>query len=658
MDITSYDQFVPAANYVVPTGLNGLFGKPDLARPVDRIDAANKIVVDEGGSFDIVGTIAYALMEKQGFPSADAQLSTSGEAIRGVMDKISIRMSQHVLLSAVGVFRADVQLSSRPSDYVTSVIAAGMPHWAEALDAARKVVAYADADDAFRDVLFEMSKNTVLCLAANAIHREQHDGHNWFSSRSEDTRTLTGRTVAIAAGDREGFASFMRDWGHDLWHFLSHDSLRAIANLIMGEDNEPNAFTINYGGTEYQAGTVSMTAMVNLGESCTDRWPVSELGKASLITGIDAIHSMLTAIVSKVNMPEVADIAGACTSLRNVITNVELGRDTVVAVRSAMTPVIVTAFGFKYADPMKSNDKGEVPALEKLASRNKVHSDVGALLYRHWSEMATDPGAVGSLLAKAVSDVSLSVSSTTEAIRAGPNMENALRPHAPRIAAVPRVAQTASEKAAEQQAAMMRLMSGRAAVAQEGAVLGMNAMTPANVGIQSASARARTTVPTAVPAANARAEDRLAPRPAARYARPIAPPAARVRPPVQAGAQNPVNATPGTSSRGAEVSLGPFRPRTETTSPDPIRPQSTSAIGSEAGQTTGRIYGLDPSAPTFRSTGLFSTQGPSVSDVWSASQRQPGIGSQEIPTGDVSDDDQSESESEGSELGTSGSTVS
>jgi len=432
-----------------PRGLNGMFGEADLSRPEAHVDKKNKIVVDDAGAFDLRGCVGYALWAAQEFPDADTAVTSAH--MEAAFPTICIRYAQHVLLALIAA--SDARVNLRRSDTVSAAEWAASANHARADNAAERLAGYITANPGMASHLFTPSKNVVLAIVANAIHRYHCEGHNWFTADTENPKTATGRAVAVAGANKDGFKRFMRTWGHDCWHFLSHQSLNDVADLLVGQVNRDLPDGTRYGGRD--VGGSSVCDAVNIGEAAIDRWPCGVLGKASILVGLDLMKTMIGSLVSKMAIADAAELNVATDTLRKAIAGYGGDRNDLIVLRNCLEPALCISFGFVYASPLRRSDRDEHAAIERMASRNIADTANGELLYTHWHDIEGDKKAVGTFVGALIGGLAKNIESATAALIARMPQVEAPEPYVAHPAEAVEIPPTAAEVAARDQRDMM-----------------------------------------------------------------------------------------------------------------------------------------------------------------------------------------------------------
>ena len=215
---------------------------------------------------------------------------------------------------------------------------------------------------------------SILALFANAIHRHGRDGHNWLTASVVDKASVAYRSLAVAGAKRDDFAKYMAVNGHDMWHHLGTDALNVVCSAIAGKavDGEKDPLKLTKDvktmtGVTYKRGT-HVAQIFGPGDAAIDRYPPGVLGKAALITGIDAVVDMMTSVTAKVNV-ECAGAIGCCLSeLRNSIARANPSRTALNAMRGALGGVIAVGHGYRAANPATALTGKATPALSAHAA--------------------------------------------------------------------------------------------------------------------------------------------------------------------------------------------------------------------------------------------------------------------------------------------------
>lgn len=389
------------------TGYNGHIACVDLSKPVDTISEKYKIVTCTGGGLDHFRCVAFAIFCEQGCPSKATKITA--EHLQNVMPRLGHIMAIHTIL--VTLHAAGVNVTYRTSDCLTTAQFESIDGHEALLDASLRLIEALRNDEGFLAKQLSESKFVLLCAIANAIHREQCEGHNWYTNNGRIKGTTTSRTLAVAGEHAQEFSNFMSIHGHDLWHFASDKSLYGMAGVMCGYKSAVIARNFTYNGTEVKGWTIQ--EVFAIGDAATDRFPPGIMGKGSMMVGLGMLGSMLTAISMKVVVDGIGKLLNAIEELKIEVASIN-DRSELLNKKNELSKVCVIAYGFFCADPANQGTLTDARALSALAARDLSAKSMGASMYTYLNGVESDPQAIASTFAALLETVKESVGGSAE----------------------------------------------------------------------------------------------------------------------------------------------------------------------------------------------------------------------------------------------------
>lgn len=412
MNVTDYADLLAAAQAGAPNdyparhSYNGSAGRVNLATPVDHIEPKEKIVVGVNDTMDLTRTIAYRLLIAQGaepgtmIPLTVAHIEATAEDIGLVISMWTIYRVGSASRIAIG-FRASDVVSAAAFDAMT-----GATHLLTSA-AAIEAHLFDEENVSMATMIQGNSRNLLLAIVANAIHRSQNEGHNWLTASANDRSSMTFRALAVAGAHKDEFSKFMHNHGHGVLHHLTTETINRLADAITGEDEA----VVRDEALVYNDALINGTAMhlvFPMTESARDRWPVGQMGKAAIIVGLDEVSSMVSDIVSRLSVANSGALSVRIGLMRNAMAEaVAMPRPDLLAIRAVLSEVICIAFG--YVEESGGHVAFNHPAVANLAKTNSASTNLGSSLYDAVAKAPANREAVAGAIGAALERIAMSM---------------------------------------------------------------------------------------------------------------------------------------------------------------------------------------------------------------------------------------------------------
>lgn len=334
---------LPAA----PNSTNGAIVTTDFSVTQTFVKQESKIVTNPDGSLNLRDSIARAIYVKSG--ATGAKPAVSATDILSARNAIACHIARHDFMTIMTHTDQEMAIQFRKADTVKETVWATTD--APTLDAHRKaadaIMAALESDESVGGSLKLSGKFTVLCVVANAISRNQTKGHNWYSDTSVNSTTPGGKALAVAAGDISEFADFMQTNGHDLFHFLSDETLERFCNFITGYETAKTNIELTVDSTVYPVGT-EIENLFNVEDSAKDRWPPGELGLAGAILAPRVFKATIVDIFTrKPDLKGDTDaILDALTDYEKIVSADDFTRARAIIIKNVMKKSFAFCYGY------------------------------------------------------------------------------------------------------------------------------------------------------------------------------------------------------------------------------------------------------------------------------------------------------------------------
>jgi len=341
----------------IPAGYNGRNVDMDMSTPVTFIDDTARIVLTRSGTMDLVASFAHIIYASAGGAAAHVggPVTITQAHLDASRDWICESYCRYQVLGAL--HESAFPLEFRNSDVVQHDAWAATPNTGQATAAAAQVWSVLRGDPA---VEIEACSNLYMhwyCIVANAVHRDQNSGHNFYSNKADQKRTNTYRAVKVGALFLDAFVPFMKVFGHDLYHLLSTECIYAAADAIVGVAiiQIPAAVTVN---GYISDGSLPLNEAIGISESASDRWPIGSVGVAAVVVGMREVAAMLDSIAARATIAALSDCKRFTSRLLTVLTDGHINRGVLMSLKRALKSVI--AIGVGYAQSVSIGNDPEV----------------------------------------------------------------------------------------------------------------------------------------------------------------------------------------------------------------------------------------------------------------------------------------------------------
>lgn len=363
-------------------GSNGDDLPVDLNSSTSGVDDSHKFILRLDGTLDLVRTLAHFMsITYSGDTEKASELIAWVSRDSGWISIIfSMAQMYRLAVSATPACRFIV----RSSDTVPAAVLDGMKHAAKTKKAARAIVRWAKADSSNAAKVQKGSELVFSALVAVAIHRQLTNGHSWITSHTTKAGSVAARALAVAGSEIEAFRPFMINFGHDVWHHLSNDSLFDFASACTKDDTidmyDLYVTDENFRWGGRPMGLTHVSDIAALQDSAIDRYPTSMMGKAAVLTGLNLLKSMLSTVGFKVVVRGQGQVLANIDAIRDAISDFEGERSVLLAARKSLNGIVCTAYGFAATGIDEDSVASSYPALAALAKSNSAAKETGSQL--------------------------------------------------------------------------------------------------------------------------------------------------------------------------------------------------------------------------------------------------------------------------------------
>jgi len=485
---------VPNAAIQCPTTINGTGVLIDMSHPVDFIDKKGKIVLNETGDFDLASTLAWTLAMSIDNPDTapegdytDDQFANAGFWLGNNI----IRYNIHQVMYKAGM---DVEVRNSDVIQAASLDRALNGNLEYYRAQSQRLWNFLTGDDTAMAGVTSNRTEVTRAIVAVANHRDTEEKHSWFTGRQAINGSMTKKHLNVAGSHVEALALFMLRAGHDIWHYLSDQTLRSLSYLVCGmvpyrvndRGDDPDVYTHTDGETDedkygvlitdshevgYRAAgpvmledfeflgdehdEISVLAVIDVGQAAKDRFPFGTLGVSSLITGCAMISAMLNNISSKVVLEGVDVLVASINSVRNVPKDNNITRVMIMALRVALGDSIRLAFGYCDACPELKAMANSYDSLVNFSKQEPVPVAMGATLAARIRELTADPDAVAEAIKTTFKSVSTAINSLVECAQINTTTLNLRVPETPEISIYRNLTQVQEETQRREASAQM-----------------------------------------------------------------------------------------------------------------------------------------------------------------------------------------------------------
>jgi hypothetical protein len=376
-------------------GWNGSVGNVNLAKPRDYTGDFGKICATQN-NFNMPETLCYLLWVIQGKPARAVALTQ--EHINTAVPHYRRMIARYRIYK---IFKdAGVDFVYRQSDLIGTDYtgAAAKPG-----NATRELYTLLTAEGVMEEKLAEQGRMVLLSLVANAIHREQHADHSWFTDEMKNPRSPTTKILTIAGADKDKFKTYMEECGHDGNHHLDFVTISTLAKVLARTATRvmPDVADYMVGGDNLKG--KELGAYFDLGEANKERFPAGILGKAALLVAVQMIEAMITNLASRVKMEGIAGITVNAARLGDRISSTALVHKVILELGRCLGPLISLVYGF--CTKARILDENEYKAFENHAKRYPAKLAVGRSLATSLARTTPHQEAITGAVISALSSI-------------------------------------------------------------------------------------------------------------------------------------------------------------------------------------------------------------------------------------------------------------
>jgi len=416
MDFAAISALQPSPD--IPANLNGWSQRISMSDRIERVDDIAKVVEAAGTGINLNATFAHILHCVQGKPNVNTPVTA--EHMATAAPRLANAISVQLMLAAMHSAEVPIDAVLRGSDVITiadwDAKAAVHVHCTQF---AGRIWAWLnETPDRMQDFCKD-SRWVFLALYANAMHRHMENGHNWYTDRASVRNTSAFRCVHIAGADQELFAAFMAKYGHDIWHFLSDQTLIRFCNALSGKP-DPVMFSANafvYDGADRARSAFHL--VFKTPDSAKDRWPLGQVGGSGLVLGLDLLKALIVAIVAKIGVEGASSVVNAIDQMRSVFT--AGGADAVTrphltAAKGRLSEIIAFAIGFSCATSMGRDFYEDKGSLSFFKSAHEDRFSAGRAFADQIAEIKVSKASLTAAVEVAFNDIRNALSSVNNAM--------------------------------------------------------------------------------------------------------------------------------------------------------------------------------------------------------------------------------------------------
>lgn len=327
-----------------PATLNGTGGTVDMSSIGGFVKPGYMIVVNEDGSYNLRASLALSIHHASGDP---AQLTAiTAEHLAAGAHSIAAQVYRYGLLDAVAHSSHAGAIKYRLSDTMSIGQWEAVGNHANCYAMADQVWAHMLTSARGKSAIAPSPTLSILSLCAQYLHRALTEGHSWYSEFKKGSPTH--KALQVGGASVEQLAEFQAIMGHDLWHILTDQSLNAIAYGLAGEIDIILEANYLIEGIPVGAGATLKNVM-KTPASATDRIPFNVAGLSSIILGLPLLVSMAEFISFRTDADQLPEVRNLLATCLEAIEGANVDRACILAMRSAVGPVIAIAVGMSSA---------------------------------------------------------------------------------------------------------------------------------------------------------------------------------------------------------------------------------------------------------------------------------------------------------------------
>lgn len=382
-----------------PSSTNGAVIAMDLSTTVEHIQNENLTVVGADGSMNLRLSVARAMWSKAGSPSVPVAVTPAHVlAARKSIGGHYLRFSVLTVFTHSSI-AGDIRF--RKSDTVSELVWSAVPEAVRSgfERAADNVHLAIDEDANLAAEFLPSGAFGSMCMIANAIHREQVKGHNWFSDTTTRSNSVGGKTLAIAGAEVDLFSDFMVEFGHDLWHLIADTCLPAMAASMTGHQEAVLTVGIEHAGADYAVGT-PVSAIFKMDEAAKDRYPPSQLGRAAAILGQRVIKYAVIDLMTRApaELEACKAVVQALDTYAEIVNSDNFTRAHAQVVKKVMGKTFAFCYGYAmcFADAMETYEKN--PSLKAWADQENGEVIIGTNVGKWAKTKDKDDNVIGGMI--------------------------------------------------------------------------------------------------------------------------------------------------------------------------------------------------------------------------------------------------------------------
>jgi len=449
--------------YEAKTKYNGAGVGIDLAAAVDHVGPTGKIVTSDTNQMNLTETIAYHLYlagARDGSAVTSTHLSAATPGIVratslwnlyniGTKAGVTVRFRQSDTLSAVPEIKSVEAVIAEANTPVASDTAVapvdvgegkeetkvGKPKSADeaAPEAEKAYVAKTalaiekmifDKDDTrFAEEYLADSDLAFYSVIACAVHREQNEGHSWYTGKTRVNGTPTFKAVSVAGSRIDEFRTWMVSYGHDSVHHLSDESIRSLAAALCASDRSDAGAKVIDKDIEYNGENVKgkcIHEIFRLSEASIARYPIGEMGKSAMVLGLQDLHAMLSSMLTKVSVKNGSAVLEGISRAAAALGEKSVTKDQISKLKIALTGIIALAFGYVLEAGISNNPHKE--SARAVVSRFGTSAGTGKALAIAIAGAPTNVKALSASIAGAFADIAGAVNKAVSILGAGPEV--------------------------------------------------------------------------------------------------------------------------------------------------------------------------------------------------------------------------------------------
>lgn len=355
---------VAAAN--IAEGYNGFVCTVNIAKPSDHVEDIARIVLSApvagaaaGVEVDLLATLVYKLWVIQGKPAAATPIT---------QDHINkFAPEAHLMLAKMTIYKlaslAGIAVDIRLSDVA---IRNAVPAVAAKTRAVNEMVTIMVTSGEEKARIATAGRRSLQCLLCNAIHREQNEGHNWFTDEAAKARSPTGKALTVAGAEIDALRVFMAARGHDEFHHLEDRPLEHIATAIAGSGAAtlPD-IDIDYAGNNVRGSP--LRAVFYIGEAAIGRFPAGILGKAAIMICCQMTNGMINHIMAKVLVGGAGGLTTVVNTVSRAIAAATFTHAQLLAIDASLADIVALTYGYCTEAGLIAED--DYPAYQNHAKR-------------------------------------------------------------------------------------------------------------------------------------------------------------------------------------------------------------------------------------------------------------------------------------------------